>query len=92
MDDEDVGAADVFVYLDGYLAVAERRDRGIRHRDAHMPGDVLRQSLVRVPGEHFYAVWHLVLLLKSSKWLGREDSNLQMGDPKSPDLPFVDAP
>jgi hypothetical protein len=25
-------------------------------------------------------------------WLGREDSNLQMGDPKSPDLPFVDAP
>lgn len=26
------------------------------------------------------------------EWLGREDSNLQMGDPKSPDLPFVDAP
>ena len=25
-------------------------------------------------------------------WLGREDSNLQMGDPKSPDLPFVYAP
>jgi hypothetical protein len=29
---------------------------------------------------------------KFSAWLGREDSNLQMGDPKSPDLPFVDAP
>jgi hypothetical protein len=24
--------------------------------------------------------------------LGREDSNLQLGDPKSPDLPFVYAP
>src|SRR5512143_2510105 len=25
-------------------------------------------------------------------WLGRQDSNLGMGDPKSPDLPLVDAP
>jgi hypothetical protein len=30
--------------------------------------------------------------MRNSGWLGREDSNLQMGDPKSPDLPFVDAP
>src|SRR6476660_1822608 len=26
------------------------------------------------------------------KWLGREDSNLRMGDPKSPGLPLADAP
>src|SRR6185503_12847456 len=25
-------------------------------------------------------------------WLGREDSNLRMGDPKSPGLPLADAP
>src|SRR5205809_6344807 len=26
------------------------------------------------------------------RWLGREDSNLRMGDPKSPGLPLADAP
>lgn len=34
----------------------------------------------------------VVTVALSVLWLGREDSNLQMGDPKSPDLPFVDAP
>src|SRR5438093_12860251 len=34
----------------------------------------------------------LSLRLPGAIWLGREDSNLRMGDPKSPGLPLADAP
>src|SRR3990170_4543187 len=89
LEDVDVRAADVLVDLDVDLPVREARDLRIGQRQAQVLRDLLGQRPVRVAREELQLVRHRLLV---KVWLGREDSNLRIRDPKSRALPLGHAP
>src|SRR5262249_43453700 len=80
LQDEHVGAAYVLVELHEDLAVGEARHLALAERNAQILGDLFGQGPVRVPGEELQLIRHGCL---THDWLGREDSNLRIRDPKS---------
>jgi hypothetical protein len=96
LDDENIFAPDIFIDFDLDFTIAESLDLGTAQRQVQVFTNLLRPD----PDWNFLKKWFrsfgfivtFVRYSSSMNWLGREDSNLRMQEPKSCVLPLDDAP